>query len=251
MWGKSRRGRAGFGEQELGGGGRGKGAPHTTCTQHDKEAQQNATRHWALERPRPRREVGCPSPTEGQGSRAGQPGGAAGARAYGAHSRILASSASSSSSSSRLLAMYSSKAVWRASSSESRESMGSRGGMAARGRCSCCSLLPPRRSVAGRGFLCSLGLGSLVSAARGKGTGLRQNQAWLVVWSGAKDRKIFVHPRFLRELENPPGQKSFSGKHRSAYYIHSYMNVHVPPGLCSGLVLPRTLVICIRLVLLL
>jgi hypothetical protein len=75
VWGgKRRRGRAGFGEQELGGGGGGKGAPHTTCTQHDKEAQQNATRHWALERPRPRREVGCPSPTEGQGSRAGQPG---------------------------------------------------------------------------------------------------------------------------------------------------------------------------------
>ena len=44
------------------------------------------------------------------------------------YSRILASSASSSSSNSRLLAMYSSKAVWRAASSASRS--GSCGGMA-------------------------------------------------------------------------------------------------------------------------
>ena len=75
--GKSRRGRAGFGEQELGGGGGGKGAPHTTCTQHDRRNKMpRGIGHWNVHGPDGK--VGSPSPTEGQGSRAGQPGGAAG-----------------------------------------------------------------------------------------------------------------------------------------------------------------------------
>ena len=73
MGGKSRRGRAGFGEQELGGGGGGKGAPHTTCTQHDRRNKMpRGIGHWNVHGPDGK--VGSPSPTEGQGSRAGQPG---------------------------------------------------------------------------------------------------------------------------------------------------------------------------------